>query len=258
MTVAASLSRPVMTEPDFLELADGRRIATRVREGSGPATLLFLPGYASDMAGTKAVALDAWAAERELGLVRFDYSGTGRSPGRFDEGTLEGWLEETLAVADQLTDGPLIPVGSSMGGWLALLLALRRPERVRGLLGIAAAPDFTDWGFGEDDRRTMGDSGRLERDNPYGGAAALTTFGFWQSGQQLLLGTDIAVHCPDRQVHGEADAEVPLSVALRTTAALRSRDVQLWVVKGGEHRLSSPHEIRTILRAVADLIELAA
>jgi len=246
-----------MTEPDFLELADGRRIATRLREGSGPATLLFLPGYASDMAGTKAVALDAWTAERGLGLVRFDYSGTGRSSGRFEEGTLDGWLEETLAVADQLTAGPLIPVGSSMGGWLALLLALRRPDRVRGLLGIAAAPDFTDWGFSEDDRRTLERRGRLERANPYGGDAALTTRDFWQSGQRLLLGSDIAVHCPVRLVHGDADGEVPLDVALRTTAALRSPDVQLWLVKGGGHRLSGPHEIRTILRAAAELVELA-
>jgi len=247
-----------MTKPDFLQLADGRRIATRVREGSGPATLLFLPGYASDMEGSKALALDAWAAERGVGLVRFDYSGTGASPGRFEDGTLERWLDDALAVADELTEGPFIPIGSSMGGWLALLLALRRPERVRGLLGIAAAPDFTDWGYGEADRQTLRDTGRLERTNPYGGRSELTTFGFWQSGQRLLLGSDIAVHQPVRLVHGDADGEVPLAVALRTKDALRSADVQLCVVKGGGHRLSGPHEIRTILRAVADLMELAA
>ncbi|MCW3797861.1 alpha/beta hydrolase [Sphingomonas sp. BN140010] len=246
-----------MTEPDFLHLADGRRLATRVREGSGRATLLFLPGYASDMAGAKALALDGWAAECGLGLVRFDYGGTGASPGRFEDGTLDGWLADALAVADRLTDGPLIPVGSSMGGWLALLLALRRPNRVRGLLGIAAAPDFTDWGYGDADRRTLVETGRLERPNPYGGEAELTTRGFWESGQRLLLGTDIPLHCPVRLVHGDADGEVPLEVALRTKDALASADVQLWVVKGGGHRLSSPHEIRTILRAAADLIELA-
>lgn len=247
-----------MTDPDFLNLADGRRIATRVREGAGAATLMFLPGYASDMEGTKALALDAWAAERGLGLARFDYSGTGSSPGRFEDGTLEGWLEEALEVADRLTAGPLIPVGSSMGGWLAFLLAVRRPDRVRGLLGTAVAPDFTDWGYDEGDRRILAEAGRLERPNPYGGDAELTTRAFWESGQRLLLGSDIPVHCPVRLVHGDADGEVPLDVALRTKDALRSSDVQLWVVKGGGHRLSSPHEIRTILRAAADLVELAA
>lgn len=246
-----------MSDPDFLDLPGGRRIAVRVRAGSGPATLLFLPGYASDMEGTKALALDAWAAERGLPFVRFDYSGTGSSPGRFEDGTLEGWLDEALAVADGLTRGPLIPVGSSMGGWLALLLALRRPDRVRGLLGIAAAPDFTEWGYGEEERAILRAQGRLERPNPYGGESELTTLGFWQSGQRLLLGDDIAVKCPVRLVHGDRDGEVPLDIALRTKDALRSDDVQLWVVKGGGHRLSAPHEIRTILRAAEALVELA-
>jgi len=246
-----------MSEPDYLELADGRRLATRVREGGGPVTLLFLPGYASDMEGSKALALDAWAAERGLGLVRFDYSGTGASSGRFEDATLEGWFEDVLAVVDRLTDGPLIAVGSSMGGWLALLLALHRPERVRGLLGVAAAPDFTDWSYDAADRRTLAETGRLERPNPFGGDAELTTRAFWESGQRLLLGEAIAVHCPVRLVHGDADGEVPLDVALRTKDALQSSDVQLWVIKDGGHRLSSPDEIRTILRAAADLVELA-
>ena len=231
-------------DPHFIAV-EGRPIATRRREGSGPATLLFLPGYASDMDGTKALALDAWASERGIGLTRFDYSGTGSSPGPFADGTLERWLDEALAVADQLTDGPLIPVGSSMGGWIALHLALCRPARVRGLLGIAAAPDFT------------ADS-RLERANPYGGDSQLTTLGFWQSGERLkLLAGEIAIDCPVRLVHGDRDEEVPLDVAVRLKDRLRSADVQLWLVKGGGHRLSAPHEIRTILRAAADLLELA-
>lgn len=248
----------VMTPPDFLTLPDGRRIAYRASGGAGPVTFLFLPGYASDMMGTKALTLETWAAERDLGFVRFDYSGTGESPGDFADGTLERWLEEVLAIIDEVTRGPLILVGSSMGGWLALLAALRRPERVRGLLGIAAAPDFTDWGFDERDRATLAAEGRLERENPYGGDSELTTLGFWESGQRLLLGEDIPLHVPVRLVHGDADGEVPLPVALRTVAALRSSEVQLWLVKGGGHRLSGHGELRTILRAAADLVELAA
>ena len=244
-----------MSELRFLELGD-RRLATCLRAGTGPATLLFLPGYASDMDGTKAVALDGWAAESGLACGRFDYGGTGSSPGRFEDGTLDGWLEDALAVADRLTEGPLIVVGSSMGGWLALHLALHRPERVRGLLGIAAAPDFTDWGFGEADRLTLREAGRLERPSPYGGQAELTTHAFWQSGQRLLLGTEITVTCPVRLIHGDLDSEVPLEIALRTKDALRSADVQLWVIKGGGHRLSAPNEIRTILRAAEELLAL--
>jgi len=246
-----------MTPPDFLTLPDGRRIAFRKADGGGPVTFVFLPGYASDMQGTKALTLERWAAERQLGFVRFDYSGTGESPGDFADGTLERWLEDALAVIDEVTDGPLVLAGSSMGGWLALLAALRRPDRVRGLLGIAAAPDFTDWGYDERDRATLAATGRLERENPYGGDSELTTLAFWESGQRLLLGADIALHGPVRLVHGDADGEVPLPVALRTVAALRSPEVQLWVVKGGGHRLSGHGELRTILRAAADLVELA-
>jgi pimeloyl-ACP methyl ester carboxylesterase len=247
---------PPSAELRFITVED-RSIATRVREGSGPATLLFLPGYASDMEGTKALALDAWTAERGIGLVRFDYSGTGSSPGEFADGTLECWIGEAVAVADEVTDGPLIPVGSSMGGWIALHLALRRPARVRGLLGIAAAPDFTDWGYGDDDRRVLAASGRLERPNPYGGDSQLTTLAFWQSGQRhKLLDGEIAIDCPVRLLHGDRDEDVPTDVAVRLKDRLRSADVQLWLVKGGGHRLSAPHEIRTILHAAADLLEL--
>src|SRR5260221_522765 len=226
------------TESLFFDIA-GRRIAYRLREGSGPA-IVFLPGYASDMEGMKALALDAFAEGRGLAMLRFDYSGTGSSGGRFEDGTLAVWLEEALAAIDRLTDGPLVLVGSSMGGWLALHLALLRRERVRALVAIAAAPDFTDWGFA--------DAAAAERQ----GHAR----GFWQSGQQLLLlDKEIALECPVRLLHGESDEEVPLDVAFKTMRALRSGDVQLTVLKGGGHRLSAPHEIDAILRTVATLID---
>src|SRR5687768_5392765 len=126
--------------PNFLQVGKDR-LAYRLRPGS-PPTLLFLPGYASDMDGAKAVAIDAFAERRGLAMLRFDYSGTGSSGGTFDEGTLKRWIDEARAMAEQLTDGPMIVIGSSMGGWIALYLALRIPERIEALVGIAAAPDF--------------------------------------------------------------------------------------------------------------------
>jgi pimeloyl-ACP methyl ester carboxylesterase len=210
----------------------GRSIAYRSRESAEP-TLVFLPG-------AKALALDAFAERNGVAMLRFDYSGTGSSGGRFEEGTLALWLEEALAAIDRLTTGPVILVGSSMGGWLALHVALLRPERVQALVGIAVAPDFTDWGFagcGEAEQKGLAP-------------------GFWQSGQQLLLlDKEIAIDCPVRLLHGERDEEVPLEVAFRTMRALRSADVQLNVLKGGGHRLSERHEIDAILRTIAAMIE---
>lgn len=228
-------------EVQYNEVA-GRSIAYRRREGSAP-TLVFLPGYASDMEGAKALALDAFAGRGGHSMLRLDYSGTGSSAGRFADGTLANWLEEAVAAIDRLTEGPLIVVGSSMGGWLALHLALLRPERVRALVGIAAAPDFTQWGFTEEQAAQLTDESHL-------------TPAFWESGQRMLLfGQEIAVDCPVRLLHGECDTDVPLDVAFRLLRALRSSDVQLNVLKGGGHRLSEPHEIEAILRAVAALLE---
>ena len=221
---------------------DGRPIAYRLRSGASP-TLLFLPGYASDMEGAKALALDAFAEQRGLAMLQLDYSGTGSSGGKFSDGTLKRWLDEALAAVDGLTEGPLIVIGSSMGGWIALHLALLRQERVRALVGIAAAPDFTDWGFAREQAAELRDEGRMTRT-------------FWESGQQLLLlRAEIAVDCPVRLLHGELDSEVPLDVAVRLMRALRSSDVQLNVLKRGGHRLSEPHEIRAILDAVTALLE---
>jgi pimeloyl-ACP methyl ester carboxylesterase len=222
----------------YLEV-DGRRVAYRLHSGASP-TLLFLPGYASDMEGAKALALDAFAERRGLAMLRLDYSGTGSSPGEFADGTLALWLEEALAALDRLTDGPLIIVGSSMGGWIAYHLALLRPERVQALVGIAAAPDFTAWGFKDGDEAERQGLNR----------------GFWESGQQLLLlGGEIAIDCPVRLIHGEQDSEVPSKVALKTMERLRSADVQLNLIKGGGHRLSEPREIAAILRTVDGLLE---
>jgi len=232
-----------MTEVRHLEVAT-RQIAYRKRAGA-PPTLVFLPGYASDMEGAKALALDAFAERRGLAMLRLDYSGTGSSGGRFQDGTLANWIEEALAAIDEMTDGPLIIVGSSMGGWIALHLALLRRERVQALVGIAAAPDFTEWGFTEEQAAQLSDEGHLTRT-------------FWESGQRLLLlKSEIEVDCPVRLLHGECDMDVPLEIAFRLLRALRSSDVQLNVLKGGGHRLSEPHEIEAILRTIAGLLEPA-
>jgi len=236
----------------------GRSIAYRLREGNVP-TIIFLPGYASDMEGTKALALAAFAESRGLSMLRLDYSGTGSSGGRFEEGTLALWLEEALAALDRLTQGPLVVIGSSMGGWIALHLALLRPDRVRVLVGIAAAPDFTDWGFTPEQKARLDGGGRLEELNPYGPEPQIVTGAFWKSGQQLrLLDDEIAIDCPVRLIHGERDEEVPLAVALRLMRVLRSSDVQLKVLKNAGHRLSEAHEIDAILRTVDSLLETRA
>jgi pimeloyl-ACP methyl ester carboxylesterase len=192
------------------------------------------------MEGAKAVAIDAFADQRGLAMMRFDYSGTGSSGGRFEDGTLAVWLEETLALIDGLTEGPLLLVGSSMGAWIALHVALSRQERVAALMGIAAAPDFTDWGFASGEAAEQQGLAR----------------GFWESGQKLLLlDRAIPITCPVRLVHGDADSDVPLETAFRLMRQLRSADVQLKIIKGGGHRLSEPHEIDAILRTVAALTE---
>jgi pimeloyl-ACP methyl ester carboxylesterase len=189
-------------------------------------------------------------------MLRFAYSRTGSSAGSFQHGTLGCGLDVALHLLDSLIEGPAILVGSSMGGWIALLMAKCRPDRIAGLIGIAAAPDFTDWGFSDEEKRTLRESGRLEQANPYGLEPQLTTLRFWESGEALrLLGAPIAVDCTVRLVHGDADSEVPVEVALRTMEKLRSADVQLKILKGGGHRLSEPHEIAAILRTVAGLLE---
>ena len=247
-----------MAVPEIRHLDYARtRLAYRLREGRSP-TLMFLPGYASDMEGTKALALDAFAEERGLAMLRFDYSGTGSSEGRFENGTLGGWLDEALHLLDAFTEGPVILAGSSMGGWIALLMAKHRPERVAALVGIAAAPDFTDWGYGAEDKAILRRAGRLEQPNAYGPEPQVTTFAFWESGEALrLLHEPVAVDCPVRLVHGDSDTEVPIEIALRTMRRLRSADVQMRVLKGGGHRLSERHEIEAILRTVAELLETA-
>ena len=247
----------VATELAYFDPGNGRRIAYRLRRpGTDRPTILFLPGYASDMAGAKAEAIDAFCAVRNLGCLRIDYSGTGSSGGDFASGTLDRWVEEAVAAIDMLTEGPVIAAGSSMGGWIALHAAIARKVRVKALLGIAAAPDFTDWGFTVDEKQVLIDHDRLERANPYGPHPATTHGGFWRSGEShRLLYSPIDLPIPVRLVHGELDTDVPVGVPIRLMADLHSSDVQLRLIKGSGHRLSEPHEIHAILSELAFLVE---
>lgn len=256
------MNPPELTPTDlaYFDPGDGRRIAYRQREPKdGSPTVLFLPGYASDMEGAKAEAIDAFCATRGVGCLRFDYSGTGSSGGNFADGTLARWLDEVLAAIDLMTEGPLILAGSSMGGWLALHAALRRKERVKALLGIATAPDFTDWGYSPEEKAVLARDGKLEQPNPYGPEPSITWRGFWESGAaHRLLNNPIDLIIPIRLVHGELDQEVQLGVPLKLMSDLRSADVQLRVVKGAGHRLSEPHEIHAILVELHGLMERIA
>ena len=198
----------------------GLALACRRRAGLGPV-IVFLPGYMSDMEGGKAAALDAWAMHEGRAMLRFDYGGCGASEGAFEEQSLAGWRDDALAAIDS-AGGPVLLVGSSMGGWLMLLAALARPERVMGLVGIAPAPDFTSWGFSDADKRTIREAGRLEEPSPYGDQPYLTTRTFWESGEALkLLDSEIALSCPVRLLHGLQDPDVPWRVSLSLAERLR-------------------------------------
>ncbi len=252
--------------PQFITVGDdARRIAVRVREGgSGRPGLLWCGGFLSDMRGTKAVALDGWGAAHGRRVVRFDYSGHGESGGDFEQGTLSRWAEEALAVFDTVCTGPQVVVGSSMGGWIALLLAralaARGPQaqaRLGALVLIAPAPDFTEelmWkAMPEEVRATLMTEGRWLRPSEYGPGMAITR-GLIEDGRRnLVLGAPFAVGCPVRILQGVADPDVPWQHALRLVSCLAEDDVVLTLVKDGDHRLSRPEDIERILAAVEEV-----
>lgn len=244
-------------------IRDGLPIAWRhtpARPGRRGPGVMFLGGFMSDMTGTKAVALERWAVERGIACTRFDYSGHGESGGRFDDGTIGAWAGDAVAVLDAVAEGPQILVGSSMGGWMMLLAALRRPERVAGLVGIASAPDFTEdliWdGIGEDIRAILRRDGRWYRPSAYFADPKPITLALIEEGRDhLLLRAPIPYDGPVRLLHGQEDRDVPWETSLRLSAALTSRDVRLTLVKDGDHRLSRDGDIALLCRTVAGLHE---
>jgi pimeloyl-ACP methyl ester carboxylesterase len=243
--------------------AAARSIAVRARAGSAPG-LLWLGGFNSDMKGTKALALDGWAAEHGRAYVRFDYSGHGESGGQFADGTIGRWLEESLAVFERFCSGPQVLIGSSMGGWLALLLAREIAGRggaasLAGLVLIAPAPDFTEelmWkGFSPEIRQEIETKGVWLRPSQYGdGTPYPITRNLIEEGRShLLLGGSIAVGCPVRILQGAKDPDVPWQHAFALVHRLPADDVVLTMIQDGDHRLSRPQDIARIIAAVAEI-----
>ena len=235
---------------------DGRRIAFRHAHGNGPA-IVFLPGYMSDMEGSKATALFDWAQDTGRECLLLDFSGCGASDGDFSDGTLSRWREEVLALIEaRVQAGQIILVGSSMGGWLMLLAGQALGDRLAGLVGIAAAPDFVDWGYSDEQKQLLRQGKTIFEDNPYGFEPTPTHAGFWADGERhCLLDAPIGLACPVRLLHGQDDADVPPAISHRLAEALVSGDVQVTLVKGGDHRLSRDGDIALLLRTVAALTE---
>ncbi|MFA6123655.1 alpha/beta hydrolase family protein [Sphingomonas sp.] len=228
-------------------------LAYHLTEGTGP-TVVFLPGYGSDMEGTKALTLEAWAKRSGRAFLRFDYGGCGQSEGDFEDQTLTGWRDDVLAMLDQLVEGPAVLVGSSLGGWLMLLVARDHPHKVAALVGIAPAPDFTDWGFTVDEKLQILSEGRLEKVGRYADLPMVYTRAFWQSGEaNRVLFSGLPIDVPVRLLQGLADTEVPWNRTLRLAELLRSGDVQLTLVKGGDHRLSRDADLALLIAAVEDV-----
>ena len=238
---------------DYFDGPQGRRIAYRHIPGDGPA-LVFLPGYMSDMAGSKATALIDWARETGRECLLLDYSGCGQSDGEFADGTLTRWRDEVAALVEDRIAGEAILIGSSMGGWLMLLVAEALGDRIAGLVGIAAAPDFTEWGLNADQKEHLERGETVFEDNPYGPDPTPTHPGFYSDAQTLRrLEGPIALDIPARLIHGQRDADVPWLITLRLADRLRSDDIQVTLVKDGDHRLSRPQDIALLLRVIGDL-----
>jgi pimeloyl-ACP methyl ester carboxylesterase len=259
-------SPPPAQDATFIEVGAAgamRRIAVRARDGAAPG-LFWLGGFNSDMKGTKALALDTWAAEHGRACVRFDYSGHGESGGQFVDGTISRWLEDSIAVFEHFCRGPQVVIGSSMGGWMALLLArelVRRQknEMLAGLVLIAPAPDFTEelmWkAFSPEIRAEIESKGVWMRPSEYGdGSPYPITRALIEDGRHhLLLGSSIEVGCPVRILQGAQDPDVPWQHAFRLVHRLPADDVVLTMIQDGDHRLSRPQDIARIIAAVAEI-----
>jgi pimeloyl-ACP methyl ester carboxylesterase len=253
-----------LDQPAFIEVGTGdsaRRIAVRARAGRAPG-LFWLGGFNSDMKGTKALALDSWATEHGRACVRFDYSGHGESGGRFVDGTIGRWLQDSVAVFRQACRGPQVVVGSSMGGWMALLLARKITKEatdasLAGLVLIAPAPDFTEelmWkGFSPEIRREIEGNGVWLRPSKYGAPYPITRALIEEGRNHLLLGRAIEVGCPVHILQGAQDPDVPWQHALALAHRLPAEDVVLTMIQDGDHRLSRPQDVARILAAVAEM-----
>jgi len=258
MTLSSTLNPPEPDQPiAILARADGATIAYRRRVGQGPG-LVFLGGFMSDMAGTKARRLDAHCAAQGRAFLRFDYFGHGASSGAFADATIGRWREDVLAVLDGLTEGPQVLVGSSIGGWLMLLAALARPQRVAALVGIAAAPDATEalmWArLDRAQRDRMLQDGAVRIPSQYDPGGYLLTRRLIEDGRQhLVMAGPIEIRCPVRLLHGMRDPDVPWRTSLALAERLESADVEVTLVKDGDHRLSHEHDLALLMRTIDTL-----
>lgn len=235
-----------------------RQIAYDATPGQGPG-VVFLGGFRSDKEGTKALALEAWARAQGRAFLRFDYSGHGKSSGEFLDGAIGDWFEDALAAIDALTEGPQVLVGSSMGGWISLLVARRIPERLAGLVTIAAAPDFTEdsmWaGFDAATRRKLLDEGQIALPSDYSDTPYVITRRLIEEGRtRLVLRDPLVLPFPVRMLQGTDDTDVPPEVALRLLAHAEGPDLRLTLVKGADHRFSSPDCLAAIEAALAEVL----
>jgi len=243
----------------MLVAPDGATIAYRPTPGKGPG-VMFLTGFRSDMTGGKALAVEALCRAQNRAFVRFDYTGHGESSGAFADGTIGRWTEDALLVLDRVTNGPQVLVGSSMGGWIALLLARARPERVAGIVGIAAAPDFTEDLVHDvldaDAKDRLARDGQIVVPSAYDPEPCVITRRLIEEGRDhLLLRGPIPVAAPVRLIHGMEDHDVPWQTALRIAERIASTDVEITLVKGGRHRLSDPPDLERLVAVVAALLK---
>lgn len=248
--------------PEFMVTPEGRRIAYELSPGAGPG-VVFLGGFRSDMTGTKAQALEAWAQAQGRGFLRFDYSGHGQSSGDFLDGAIGDWAADALAAITALTTGPQVLVGSSMGGWIALLCCKALPGRVAGLVTIAAAPDFTEdamWaGFDAAQRVQLIEAGRVELPSDYADGPYVITRRLIEEGRRnLVLRSPLELPFPVRFLQGTADVDVPMETALRLLDHATGPDIRLTLVKGADHRFSTPDCLALIEAAVADVLARGA
>lgn len=246
--------------PDFLTTPAGRRIAYHKTEGAGPG-VVFLGGFKSDMTGTKAQHLQDWAEATGRAFLRFDYSGHGQSSGAFLDGCIGDWAADAMAAISALTTGPQVLVGSSMGGWISLLVARAMPDRVAGLVGIAAAPDFTEdlmWAtFTEAERAALA-AGRVEQPSDYSDEPYVITRKLIEEGRsQLVLRSPLPLPFPVRLLQGTADVDVPPAVALRLVDHAESPDLRLVLVKGADHRFSTPTCLALTVTQIEEVLALA-
>jgi len=241
----------------FFDAPSGRRLAYHQLDGHAPG-VVFLGGFKSDMQGSKAIYLQEMAQKQGRAFLRFDYSGHGQSSGEFTEGCIGDWAQDAIDIVSALTNGPQVVVGSSMGGWIALLLARHMPMRVRGLVGVAAAPDFTEdsmWaGFSEAQRAMLLQDGQIGLPSEYADSPYIITRRLIEDGRtRLVLRTPLKLPFPVRLLHGTADESVALSVPLRLLAHAEGEDMRLTLVKGADHRFSTPKCLAMIENAVAEL-----